>query len=84
MLSHLLAASAVRIRSPPADAELASENFYFLEPGLHALTRQDRALRLSLHAGYRVVAGARVLPGLARDEFRGLTLTLTVQVVRDP
>ena len=77
-------AGTARIRSPLADAELASENFFFLEPGLHALARQDRALRLSLDAGYRVVAGARTLPGLARDEFRGPTLTLTVQVVRDP
>ena len=46
MLSHLLAASAVQIRSPLADAELASENFYFLDPGLHVFARQDRALRL--------------------------------------
>ncbi|MSR22101.1 MAG: hypothetical protein EXR92_00930, partial [Gemmatimonadetes bacterium] len=37
-----LGAGTVRIRSPLTAAELASENFYFLEPGLHLLFHQDR------------------------------------------
>jgi len=82
--SLLLGSGTARVRSRLVEADLASQNFLFLEPSVHLLLRQDRTVRLSADAGYRITFGADSLPGLGPGEFRAPMLSLTVQVVRDP
>jgi hypothetical protein len=77
-------AGTARIRSPLADAELASENFFFFEPAIHVLFRQDHTVRGSLDAGYRVTLGARAVPWLPGSKFRGPSVGVGLQIVRDP
>lgn len=82
--SILLGAGTARIRSPLAEATIVSENYFVLEPRVDVLVRQDRPVRFSASAGYRIATGADDLPGIRVSELRGPALSLAVQLVRDP
>lgn len=82
--SILFGAGTARVRSPLVATEAAHRNFLLLEPRVHVLVRQDRRVRGSVDAGYRLPFGAGTLPGVAPTELRGPTVSLSLQYVRRP
>ncbi len=79
-----LGAGRARVSSPVVDAEVTSENFFFTEPGIQLLFRQDRSVRLSLEAAYRLSTETERLPELGPEGTRGPSLSLALQLVHDP
>lgn len=82
--SMLLGAGTARIRSPLQEGFIVTENYLLVEPRVELLARQDRTLRFSATAGYRITWGAEPLPGIGVRELRGFTLSAAIQLVRDP
>jgi hypothetical protein len=80
----LLGAGTVRIRSPLTEGFIATENYLLLEPRVELLVRQDRTVRFSAAAGYRITSGGEALPGIGVTALRGFSLSAAVQLVRDP
>lgn len=79
-----LGAGTARIRSPLSRAAIVTENYLLLEPRIGALLQQDRRIRFSGQAGYRITTGANGLPGIRVSELRGPSFTLGAQLVFDP
>jgi hypothetical protein len=80
----LIGAGRARVESPLVETDIGSENFLLIEPSVEVFLPFAPRFRPTLNAGYRMVLGADDLPGVRPAQLRGVTLSLTLNLVRDP
>jgi hypothetical protein len=83
-MGFLLGAGTARIRSPLQESELDTRNFFLVEPSVAREARVAGPARLEGRLAYRLPLDARPLLGVRADDLRGVSLRLTLSLVRSP
>lgn len=80
----LLAAGTARVRSGFFGTDLATENFFAVEPVIHRTLGARGPFSLGGSLAYRFPFGVGGLPGVQRRDLGGATVGFTVEVARPP
>ncbi|TVP57431.1 MAG: hypothetical protein EA351_05880 [Gemmatimonadales bacterium] len=83
-LSFLLGTGTARVTSSLLNTELGADNFLIFEPAVERRVSTVGPVELRGAAAYRIPIGAEPLPGVRPSQLRGVSITLSLSLRKNP